>query len=74
MYPHSSRNFESRSFLFNEEAFTLLAQLKVPKKIIILLHKVEENITLNEQEMQDILNNIFFDPNKGKLHRTRIME
>jgi len=68
------RNFESRSFLFNEEAFTLLAQLKVPKKIIILLHKVEENITLNEQEMQDILNNIFLDPNKGKLHRTRIME
>ena len=26
------RNFESRSFLFNEKAFSLLAQLKVPKK------------------------------------------
>ena len=36
------RNFESGSFLFNEETFSLLEQLKVPKKLIILLHKVEK--------------------------------
>jgi hypothetical protein len=68
------RNFESRSFLFNEETFSLLEQLKVPKKLIILLHKVEKNIAFNEQEMHKILNNIFPDINKGKLHRIRIME
>ncbi len=68
------RNFESRSFLFNEETFSLLKQLKIPKKVIILLHKVEKNVGFNEQEMDEILNVIFPDPNKGKLHRIRIME
>ncbi len=68
------RNFESRSFLFNEETFSLLEQLKIPKKIIALLHEIKKNISFNEQEMHEILNNIFPDPNKGKLHRTRIME
>ena len=68
------RNFESRNFLFNEETFSLLKQLKVPQKLIILLHKVEKNITFNEQEIHKILNNIFPDTNKGKLHRIRIME
>ncbi|KPA11495.1 Transposase, IS66 [Candidatus Magnetomorum sp. HK-1] len=68
------RNFESRSFLFNEEAFSILEQLKVPKKFIILLHKIEKNTAFNECEMHEILNNIFLDPEKGKLHRIRIME
>ncbi len=68
------RNFESRSFIFNEEAFNLLAQLKVPKKIITLLHNVKKNIAFNEQDMDEILNNIFPDSKKGKNHRTRIME
>ena len=68
------RNFESRNFLFNEETFSLLEQLKVPQKLIILLHKVEKYITFNEQEIHKILNNIFPNPNKGKLHRIRIME
>lgn len=68
------RNFESRHFLFNEETFSLLEQLKIPQKLIILLHKVETNTAFNEQEMHEMLNNLFPDPNKGKLHRTRIME
>lgn len=68
------RNFESRSFMFNDEAFSLLEQLKVPKKLIILLDKVDKNTAFNEQEMHEILINLFPDPNKGKLHRTRIME
>jgi len=68
------RNFESRHFLFNEETFSLLEQLKIPKKLIILLHKVETNTAFNEQKMHEMLNNLFPDPNKGKLHRTRIME
>jgi len=68
------RDFESRSFLFNNETFSLLEQLKVPKKLIVLLDKVEKNTAFNEQGIQEILNNLFPDPNKGKLHRTRIME
>lgn len=68
------RDFDSRNFMFNEETFSLLEQLKVPQKLIILLHKVEKNITFNEQEMHNILNNIFPDTNKGKLQRIRIME
>ena len=39
-----------------------------------MLHEVKKNILFNEQEMHEILNKIFPDPNKGKLHRTRIME
>lgn len=68
------RNFESGHFLFNEEAFCLLEQLKVPQKLIILLHKIEKNTAFNEHKMHEILNNLFPEPNKGKLHRTRIME
>lgn len=68
------RNFESRHFLFNEETFSLLEQLKIPQKLIILLHKVETNTAFNEQEMHTMLNSLFPDPNKGKLHRTKIME
>ena len=68
------RNFESRNFLFNKETFSLLEQFKVPKKLIILLHEVKKNTAFYEQEMYEILNNLFPDPNKGKLHRIRIME
>lgn len=68
------RNFESRHFLFNEKTFSLLEQLKIPQKLIILLHKVETNTAFNEQEMHKMLNNLFPDPDKGKLHRTKIME
>ncbi len=68
------RNFESRSFMFNEETFSLFEKLKVPKKLTTMLTKVEKNIAFNEQQMHEILNNIIPDPDKGKLHRIRIME
>ncbi len=68
------RNFESRSFLFNEETFSLLAQLKVSQKLIVELQTIEKDIPLNEQEIENILDKLFPDPNKGKIHRTRIME
>lgn len=38
------------------------------------MDKVEKNTAFNEQQMHEILNNLFPDPNKGKLSRTRIME
>lgn len=68
------RNFESRSFVFNEETFRLLEQLKVPKKLIALLQEIEQDRAFNEEEIQAILHKLFPDPAKGKLHRTRIME
>ncbi len=68
------RNFQSRSFIFNEETFTLLQQLKVPKKLISLLHKVENNIAFNEQQLNEILDKQLQFFKQSKLHRTRIME
>ena len=68
------RNFESRSFLFNEETFSLLGQLKIPKKFFQALHEVGPEKNLTEEEMQQLLDEVFPDPRRGKLHRTRIME
>jgi cell division protein FtsB len=68
------RNFDSRGFLFNDETFRLLEQLKVPKKFVKVLHDIERNRAFTEQEMEALLGKMFPDPAKGKLHRTRIME
>jgi hypothetical protein len=68
------RNFESRSFLFNEETFSLLGQLKIPKKLFQSLHEVGPEENLTEEEMQQLLEEVFPDPSKDKLHRTPIME
>ena len=68
------RNFESRSFLFNEETFSVLEQLKIPKRLFAVLHEVAPEKVLTEEEMQRLLDEVFPDPSKGKLHRTRIME
>jgi hypothetical protein len=68
------RNFGSRSFVFNEETFALLETLKIPRKLLVLLHDVERDRVLSEQEMNVLLHTLFPDPDKGTLHRTRIME
>jgi len=68
------RDFDYRSFLFNKETFSLLEQFNVSKKLITLLDNVENNTAFNEQEMDKILNDLFPDPDKGKILRIRIME
>ncbi len=68
------RNFDSRRFLFNDETFRLLEQLAVPKKVMAMLSGVERDRAFTEQEMEDMLRNLFLDPAKGTRHRTRIME
>ncbi len=68
------RGFESRSFIFNEETFSLLEQLKVPKKIISLLNTIEKNKSFDDDQMHEILQKYFPNPNKGQLHKTRILE
>ena len=68
------RNFESRGFLFNEETFSLLEQLKVPKRIISSLDEIKENQAFDENQMHEILQQYFPNPTKGQLSRTRILE
>lgn len=68
------QNFGPRNFMFNDETFSLLEKLKVPKKIITLLHEFEQNKEFNEQELEEMLNKCFPNPPTGNLHRVRIME
>ncbi len=55
------RNFGSRVFTFNEEAFDLLKQLRVSQIV-------------NERDMEEILAELFPQSNKGKIIRARICE
>ncbi len=68
------RNFESHHFIFNEETFRLLDQLKVSRKIITLLNTIEKNKPFDESQIHEILQKYFPDPDKGQLSRTRILE
>jgi len=57
--------------MFNEETFSLLEQLKVPKKIISLLSTIEKNKSFDEGQMHEILQKYFPNPNKGQLQKRR---
>lgn len=68
------RNFESRNFLFNDETFELLEQLKVPKKNFPKLHAAAPKKVLTEHEIHAFLDEVFPNIPKGSLHHTKIME
>ncbi len=69
------RNFGPRTFVFNQEAFDLLEQLRVSKKLICkLLDLVELGKELNEKDLEDIFAKLFPQPDKGKISRARISE
>jgi hypothetical protein len=69
------RNFESRSFVFNDETFDLLKQLRVSQKLIGKLEVLaERDKELNQEDMERILGAIFQDSSSGKTSRVRIME
>ena len=55
-------------------AFCLLSDLKVPKKVINQLLDLTDEREISEAEMQELLKIIFPDAKKGKNTRTRIME
>jgi len=63
-----------RVYLFNEEAFTLMESFRLPGKMISKIRNAVINTVLDEKQMQQLMREIFFHPNKGKIHRTRIME
>jgi hypothetical protein len=69
------RNFESRSFIFNEETFDLLKQLNISQKLVGKVEEItERDKELSENDMDQILVKLFPDPSKGKISRIRIME
>ncbi len=80
--PHKNRlsilnilyNGNSISYYFNEEAFALLEIFRLSKKVIVQLRETASGKILDEEQMQELLENIFPDPEKGKNQRTRIME
>lgn len=65
---------ESRSYLFNEEAFGMMAEFRLSKKLIGRLRELISGKTLDESQMQELLDIIYPTPDKGKNNRTRIME
>jgi hypothetical protein len=63
-----------RIYFFNEEAFTLMESFRLPDKMISKIRNAVLDTILDEKQMQQLLGEIFFHPNKGKIHRARIME
>jgi hypothetical protein len=65
---------ELRSYFFNEEAFDLLVEFRLSKKLIGRLRDLISGKTLDESQMQELLLIIYPTPDKGKNNRTRILE
>jgi len=65
---------KARSYCFNEEAFNLLDEFGLSKKLVAQLRERVFGKMLDEAQMQQLLGCLFPDPGKGKIRRTRIME
>jgi Transposase IS66 family len=65
---------KARIYYFNEEAFALLESFGLSNKIISKLRDSALNKVLDENQMQQLMVEIFPDSNKGKNRRKRIME
>jgi hypothetical protein len=65
---------KARRYLFNEEAFELLGRFGLSKKLISELRERDSGKVLDEMQMQQLLGDLFQDPGKGKIRRTRILE
>ncbi|NIA11997.1 MAG: transposase [Nitrospiraceae bacterium] len=65
---------KKRSYCFNEEAFNLMAEFRLSKKLIGRLRELTSGKTLDESQMQELLEIICPTPDKGKINRIRIME
>jgi len=63
-----------RTYLFNQEAFSLLEYFKVSRKVIAKIKEATEDKIISEEGIQSLLDHIFPNPMKGKNHRRRIME
>jgi len=63
-----------RQYYFNEEAFALLETFNLSNKVITQLRNEAWDKVLDEEEMQQLMEKMFPDPDKGKILRIRIME
>ena len=63
-----------RIYFFNEEAFTLMESFRLPSKMISKIRNAVPDTLLDKKQMKQLMGEIFFHPNKGKIQRTRIME
>jgi len=63
-----------RTYRFDLKAFSLMSDLKVPKKVTNKLLGLTEDKEISETEMQALLKRVFSDDKKGKNTKTRIME
>lgn len=68
------RQFESRQFVFNDEAVGLLEAMRVPQYVRQKLVEERRDVRLTEPEIDSLLAAILPDPEKNKLHRIRIKE
>jgi hypothetical protein len=65
---------ETRTYFFNDEAFTLLKYFRLSRKMISKLRNAVFDKKLDEKQMHQLMEEIFSDPSKGINQRTRIME
>ena len=65
---------KERTYIFDLNAFCLLSELRVSKKIINQISDLTDEREISEAEMQELLNILFPDAKKGKNTKTRILE
>lgn len=62
------------SFKFNELAFALMKQMKLPVKLLTLLRTQQFEVTLNRKNMDALMDGLFPDPKKHIKNRKTILE
>jgi len=65
---------KERRYIFDLNAFCLLSELRISKKIIDQISDLTDEREISEAEMQELLNILFPDAKKGVNTKTRILE
>jgi hypothetical protein len=65
---------QARSYCFNDEAFALLNTFRISQKLTAQLRQLAFGQVLDEEQMTQLLSQLFPDPDQGKNNRTRIRE
>jgi len=68
------RGGQSQSYLFNEEAFALLEEFRLSKRLRAQLRELAFGKTFDEEQMASLLKQIYPKPEQGKNNRRRIKE
>ncbi len=69
------RFLQTRAYMFNDEAFELLKKMNVSHSVIEKIrNSTVHSEELDTKQMDDLLDQLFPSPKKGKTTRTRIME